>query len=220
MKKCKYCCSEIDDKAKICPHCGKRQPVKSVAATVFAIVLICVVVVFVVAILLPTDESAGFTDERRAQIGKLFEDGNYKLAIDSCNDIKTQAPDDAEEVNSFIDEQIAKYVHISANELMSAYEANEVNADKTYGVAPIVVTGKVYDVGKMKTLLGSEEISVLLYTNYSFRGVQLSFLSTEEDAIAAIEKGQQLTVLGKCRGEDGVIGNNVYLIDCIILNDK
>lgn len=25
MKKCKYCQSEIDDKAKICPNCGKKQ---------------------------------------------------------------------------------------------------------------------------------------------------------------------------------------------------
>lgn len=28
MKKCKYCMSEIDDKAKICPHCGKKQKKK------------------------------------------------------------------------------------------------------------------------------------------------------------------------------------------------
>ena len=25
MKKCKHCQSEIDDKAKICPHCKKKQ---------------------------------------------------------------------------------------------------------------------------------------------------------------------------------------------------
>lgn len=28
MKKCKYCMSEIDDKAKVCPHCGKSQKSK------------------------------------------------------------------------------------------------------------------------------------------------------------------------------------------------
>lgn len=39
MKKCKYCMSEIDDKAKICPHCGKRQK-RSVIKTILSCIFL------------------------------------------------------------------------------------------------------------------------------------------------------------------------------------
>lgn len=41
MKKCKYCQSEIDDKAKICPNCRKKQGGKGiiVVAVIFIIIL-------------------------------------------------------------------------------------------------------------------------------------------------------------------------------------
>lgn len=42
MKKCKYCQSEIDEKAKICPKCGKKQSsiVKWIVIVIVAVILI------------------------------------------------------------------------------------------------------------------------------------------------------------------------------------
>lgn len=44
MKKCKYCQSEIDQKAKICPHCRKKQ---SNTGVILTIVISLTIVVFV-----------------------------------------------------------------------------------------------------------------------------------------------------------------------------
>lgn len=42
VKKCKYCCQEIDAKAKICPHCGKKQSKKKllIIAAIAAVIVI------------------------------------------------------------------------------------------------------------------------------------------------------------------------------------
>ena len=43
MKKCKYCQQEIDAKAKICPHCKKKQsnPIIRAVCIFFGVILIC-----------------------------------------------------------------------------------------------------------------------------------------------------------------------------------
>jgi hypothetical protein len=43
MKKCKYCKSEIDDKAKICPHCKKKQGPKVVLWIIVGIILVAII---------------------------------------------------------------------------------------------------------------------------------------------------------------------------------
>ncbi len=45
MKKCKYCKSEMDDKAKVCPTCKRKQ------SGIGKIILIAVVVVVIIAII-------------------------------------------------------------------------------------------------------------------------------------------------------------------------
>ena len=43
VKKCKYCCQEIDAKAKVCPHCGKKQSKKKLLVIAGVIVLIAII---------------------------------------------------------------------------------------------------------------------------------------------------------------------------------
>ncbi len=56
MKKCKHCQSEIDDKAKICPNCKKKQG--SIGKTVLIIVGV-IVALGIIGNMLPDDETAG-----------------------------------------------------------------------------------------------------------------------------------------------------------------
>ncbi len=46
MKKCRYCQSEIDSKAKICPNCRKKQisPARKIIGTILIVVGICLII--------------------------------------------------------------------------------------------------------------------------------------------------------------------------------
>ena len=46
MKKCRYCQSEIDKKAKICPNCRKKQisPVRKIIGAILIVVGICLII--------------------------------------------------------------------------------------------------------------------------------------------------------------------------------
>ncbi|MCI8387497.1 MAG: DUF4352 domain-containing protein [Clostridiales bacterium] len=46
MKKCKYCQSEIDDKAKICPQCKKKQP--NLVKTIITVAIVAVVIIAII----------------------------------------------------------------------------------------------------------------------------------------------------------------------------
>lgn len=67
MKKCKYCMSEIDDKAKICPHCGKKQK-RSVVKTILG----CVVLFFAVMIVIVIASGGGDKDEASVMTMEKF----------------------------------------------------------------------------------------------------------------------------------------------------
>ena len=46
MKKCKYCQKEIDEKAKVCPHCKKKQNhiVRWIALGILAVIIVAAIV--------------------------------------------------------------------------------------------------------------------------------------------------------------------------------
>lgn len=45
MKKCKYCQSEIDSKAKICPHCNKKQKNNKLLIIIAVFILVIVIAI-------------------------------------------------------------------------------------------------------------------------------------------------------------------------------
>ena len=60
MKRCKYCQSEIDPKAKICPNCGKKQ-----GMPIWLIIVIVIVIIGVIGTL----AGGGETTEKKEQTG-------------------------------------------------------------------------------------------------------------------------------------------------------
>jgi hypothetical protein len=92
--------------------------------------------------------------------------------------------------------------------LASNYDDNEVAADQQYEGRVLLVTGKVESITKV---FGSMSVT-LQGKEMSFVGVQCFVAASEEDAVARLKKGAQVTVQGTCDGKS----LNVELKDCTI----
>jgi hypothetical protein len=196
------------------------------------------VALFIVAISLPSDpagasssaagvsEKAAVSSEETAEkeaqtmldnAKKSFNNGNYERALSNCSDIKGKYSDTsvAKGIDQFIEKQYEQYPNLTAEELCKEYDANEVKADDTYKGKPIVVTGKIGDIGKTDVM---DTIYVLLddEKNYSFVSVQCEFPDSQSDAVANLEIGSQVKIIGTCEGEGDVI-ENVILTGCIVI---
>jgi hypothetical protein len=100
-------------------------------------------------------------------------------------------------------------IEISPQALFSAYESNEVKADNTYKGKMVRLTGTVDDIGK--DLFDKPYISFKSNENY-FMGVQVFFKGSEGNKVADIDKGQRVTVVGKC---DGKLITDVQIKDAV-----
>ena len=85
MKKCKHCQSEIDKKAKICPHCRKSQ--KSVFSKIIGIILIFIGFIIVIASIggeSTTEDKFGYeiTKQYEDSIGSYYIEGIVTNKID------------------------------------------------------------------------------------------------------------------------------------------
>lgn len=70
MKKCKHCQSEIDDKARVCPNCGKKQ-----GKPILLIVIIVIIIIAVIATL----GGGGETEKEPSQTGTTEKKENLVL---------------------------------------------------------------------------------------------------------------------------------------------
>ena len=70
MKKCKHCQSEIDDKARVCPNCGKKQ-----GKPILLIIIIVIIIIAVIATL----GGAGETENEPSQTGTTEKKENLVL---------------------------------------------------------------------------------------------------------------------------------------------
>lgn len=89
-------------------------------------------------------------------------------------------------------------IEISATDLYSAYEANQVAADQQYKGQLLEVTGIISSIGR--DILGTPYIVLGSGDEWEVWGVQVLFSSRYESWLAKLEKGQQVTVTGKCTG--------------------
>ncbi|MDO4302102.1 MAG: hypothetical protein Q4D26_12035 [Clostridia bacterium] len=92
----------------------------------------------------------------------------------------------------------APAISISAEDLMSAYESNEVSADKQYKDQKLSVTGVVDNIS---TVLDQTTVTLTNGDEFAFTGVRCYFDDEGEiDKVANLSKGTTITVEGTCDG--------------------
>lgn len=96
---------------------------------------------------------------------------------------------------------------VSAKQLSSAYEANEVSADNSYKGKRLLVDGVVQSIGK--DIMNN--VYVVLRGRNDFQGVHATMMESETGTAAKLSKGDRLTVL--CKG-NGKMLTDPMLDDC------
>ena len=97
-------------------------------------------------------------------------------------------------------------IAVSANQLSSAYNANEVSADDKYKDKVLEVTGTVDSIGKDFT----DTSYVTLQASGDILGVQCMFDDQYKSQLSKLQKGQRIRLRGTCKGKT----LNVLLADC------
>lgn len=197
--------------------------------------LVCCFTIFVVCVALPDSSSPSpntdnkqseQTDEEKAQemltkASNSFEKGDYIDGISTCKSIQESYPNTnvAAGVQDFLADKFAQYQNFSAEDLMNEYINNVVNADKNITGNPVIVSGVISKIDKTGSTL-----AVLLSCDQVFHVIQLNFRSSDESAVAALNPGDAIKVIGKCDGLSGKIllvfdnKTNVILSNCYIIH--
>lgn len=100
-------------------------------------------------------------------------------------------------------------IAVTALELFSAYESNEVAADKQFKGKILEVTGTISSIDSG---FGDGAI-VQLNTGNDFQNVSAQGDDSFTDVAATLSKGQQVTMV--CKGDGEVIGSPM-LGDCVV----
>lgn len=91
----------------------------------------------------------------------------------------------------------AKAIKVTAEQLINAYENNEVKADAMYKDKLITVTGKVGDISVM---FGETIVEVGTGSLFEF-GIQCYFADAQESQVAQLNKKDRVTITGQCEGK-------------------
>jgi hypothetical protein len=101
-------------------------------------------------------------------------------------------------------------IKISAIQLASEYEANEVSADIKYKNKFIEVSGTIENIGK--DILDTPYITLSDGKEYSITSVQCMFEKSDQNQLASLSKDTKISVVGKVSGKLG----NILLNECKI----
>ena len=97
MKQCKFCRTEIDDKAKVCPQCGRKQPSK--VKIIVLIVLIAFCAFIVIAAITGGNESTGNPPRVTGTVETQTPENVDLVAKLSYNKLATQTDPEAGQTN-------------------------------------------------------------------------------------------------------------------------
>jgi hypothetical protein len=105
---------------------------------------------------------------------------------------------DTDEDTQEIQSQAASYT-VSADQLYSEYNSNEVAADMKYKGKIVIVSGTIQDIGKDIM----DNAYIVIGGSGFLDGVQCTFTKSEQSSIARLSKGQHVTVKGAVSGKMG-----------------
>lgn len=228
-----YVTSKIDSEKKQ----KKMKGCLVVLLTVFIIFLICIILAIIFS---ESSDTSGNTttqtvstqdieveneEKSKTELQKAtekFAKGDYERALAICDKIQTEYPNTtaAVDMDNYINEQYKQYPSLTANQLMSEYESNVVNADKQYTGKTMIVSGVINSFGKTNH---DNNLCVLLNSGEYFKAVQLNFNVSQTDAVAELKDGMSIKVIGRCTGKSGKLllfidSENVMIEDCLLID--
>ncbi|MCK5861383.1 MAG: hypothetical protein KAH38_02790 [Candidatus Hydrogenedentes bacterium] len=90
---------------------------------------------------------------------------------------------------------------LSADQLYSEYDSNEVAADAKYKGKVVIVSGTIQDIGKDIM----DQAYIVIGGQGFLDGVQCTFTKGQQSSVARLSKGQQVIVKGEVTGKMGNI---------------
>jgi hypothetical protein len=145
------------------------------------------------------DKEAKMSNNRKKHLLSLFVLFVFCLIAIGSFDTK----EDTKKVQS----QAPSYI-LSATQLYSEYESNEVSADSKYKGRVVVVSGTIQNIGKDIM----DDAYIVIGGEGFLDGVQCTFTKDQESSVALLSKGQYVTVKGEVAGKMG----NVLVNKCTL----
>lgn len=177
-KKCKHCKSEIDKKAKVCPHCQKKQ------GGIVKWVIIGVIVLALIGSISGENEETGETTTQAANVETT----------------KAQETNTAEETTT---EKQIEYTVYSVSEMVEDLKANALRAESKYQDQYVEITGRLNVIdsdGEYITLVPDDE-------QFAIIGVQCSIENDEQLAkVMEMNVDDVITVRGQITTIGEVLG--------------
>lgn len=197
LTKCTSCGTEIAKSAKTCPNCGAK--VKKPIYKKWWFWLIIVILAVIVIASMGSDDSTSTSSDTVQQ----------EVQDNSASQSKPQQEANQSEPQKEVTTE-SPAISVSAADLLAAYEANEVSADKQYKDKKLSVTGVVDNISVVL-----DQTSVVLTSGdaYELLGVRCYFKDEAEiEKVSNLSKGTTITVEGVCSG----YGIEPIIQNCVI----
>ena len=193
MVKCKVCGKEISKGAK-CPNCGKDS--RCFVSRHKVLTVICgLVIIGALGSVTGGNSNNKISDSKQTSVSVENSDSKQTSVSTENSNKKQMEPE----------------LSISATELINAYKENEIKADKMYKGKIVEVNGIVDGINS-----GIDDKAIVILSDgdeFSFDNVQCCIDNDNQDKACELEKGQNVTIVGRA---DGEIAGTPFIKDCKI----
>ena len=193
MVKCKVCGKEISKGAK-CPNCGKDSRC-FVSRHKVLTVIAGLVIIGALGSITGGNSNNKISDSKQTSVSIENSDSKQTSVSNENSNKKQMEPE----------------LNISATELINAYKENEIKADKMYKGKIVEVNGIVDAIDS-----GIDDKAIVRLSDgdeFSFDNVQCCIDDENQDKACELNKGENVTIIGKA---DGEIAGTPFIKDCKI----